>query len=129
MRGLQWNINYNIFHFRLFSGKTKDKVFQKMQKTIFLTRFTHFWANRTFIKILFWLVVFILTKDHFAKLKKTNVQIPSNTGFSLTDAWADKRVQGVWKWVLDFQQKLLLYPKCVKIAHFWTQNQFSGTFL
>ena len=31
----RWNINNNIsFHFRLFPRKTKDKIFQKIQKTL-----------------------------------------------------------------------------------------------
>ena len=37
------NINYNIsFNFRLFPGKAKGKIFQKIQKTLFWGRFGPF---------------------------------------------------------------------------------------
>ena len=41
-----WNINNNItFHFRLFSRKTDDKIFQKIPKTLFWGHLDPFCPN------------------------------------------------------------------------------------
>ena len=53
--GWCWNINKNIsFHFRLLPRKTNDKIFQKIQKTLFwgheaiLDFFAQIWAKMNF---------------------------------------------------------------------------------
>ena len=41
--GWRWNINSNIsFHFRLFLGKTNDKIFRKIQKNLLWAHFAPF---------------------------------------------------------------------------------------
>ena len=47
--GWWWNINNNIsFLFRLFPGKTNDKIFKKIQKTLLWTFFAQTWVKMNF---------------------------------------------------------------------------------
>ena len=104
IRGLQWSKNTNvIFHIRLISGQANDKIFQKMQKMPFWAHFrpalSNFRQKKILFKILF-LPAFLFYVSLYQISKKTNEQIPSNTGFRRTDTRTNK-----YEFISPFQIK------------------------
>ena len=84
-----------IFHFRLFPGKTNNKIIQKMKKTPFLAHIASF--------------LLILAKYHCAKFEKKKKQLIStfqeklvSNGSTYGQAWIFRNLQankvGVPKW-------------------------------
>ena len=93
-KGLQWSKNTSvIFHIRLISGQANNKIFQKMQKIPFWAHFrpalSIFRQKKILFKILF-LPAFLFYVSLYQISKKTNEQIPSNTGFRRTDTRTNK---------------------------------------
>ena len=81
------NINSNIsFHFRLFPGKTKSKIFQKKQKTLFWEHLAPFCPNlgknEFFLKTVLLLKKFknIPIIHYCAKKSKNNYTMVQKTG-------------------------------------------------
>ena len=94
---------YNIrFHFRLFLGKTKDTIFQKIQKTLFWgpfsALFSRFWQKSFFLENFFkfsqknrFLTIPVIC--HHAKNQKKLVSHSWEKSWTnrWTDRWTDRR--------------------------------------
>ena len=96
IRDRWWNINSNItFHFRLFPGKTSDKITQKIQqKTLFwghlgsfLTKFGQKWFSlkKTALSVFKYSNYLPSSK----KFRKKHWSIPEKNG-KLTNWWTDR---------------------------------------